>query len=122
MVDQGDKLRRPRSPDYKIGAERRFRKLANSMDHPGAIYNPSMPLHLRSAPKISFGKASDIGKQGRKIENLHSTPANIGPNKYFTKGYPEALALKRDPSIKIPSALRSVEFNSRGAVNETYED
>ena len=117
-----DKSRRPHSPEYKIGTEKRFQSLRNSTDNPGACYNPDISFSVVGQPKYSFGKPAKSAKEGRKLETITSTPSNVGPNLYFVDGYPENIVLKSSPVYKFSEAIRESGMgNKTGARNETYE-
>jgi hypothetical protein len=109
-----------RAPQIKIGSAERFKNITTANETPGAIYNPSFPLHRPNLPKFSFGKVPGKNKVGRDVE-IGCTPPNIGPNSYFKKGYPEVMVRKSQPIHKVPTALRSTEWVPKGVVNETYE-
>lgn len=95
--------------------------MSTANETPGAIYDPSFPLHKPGLPKYSFGKVPNINKIGRDVE-LGCTPANVGPNSYFKKGFPEAVIKKTLPSHKVPQALRSTEWVPKMIENQTFED
>ena len=113
-------MRRSHAPEIKIGQAERFQNHNTNKNTPGAIYNPSFPLHKPSQPKFSFGKVPNKKTSGREMATS-STPANLGPNSYFKEGYPEHLVRSSLPKFSVPGAIRNSDMAGKGAVNETYE-
>lgn len=119
-LEQSDYSRRMKAPQIKIGTAERFKNISTANDTPGAIYDPSFPLHKPDQPKYGFGKVPNIHKVGRDVE-IGCTPPNVGPNSYFKDGYPEFRVKKTLPSHRVPEALRSTEWVPKMIENQTFE-